>query len=132
MSQAAAPSPRPSAQTPVLERRHARPHLPLVLVIERRQREALPIGALSHDGAPGVDDHGVPVAAAPARMRWTLHNLVAHPVGEVHFLLTGRRGFGDWFHDITLPPEESAQACANWDWDWFDIDFGFEDVEEAA
>lgn len=40
----------------------------------------------------------------PGRFRWTLHNIVSHPLSELAYLL-GLRRLSDWLHDITLPPE---------------------------
>lgn len=38
----------------------------------------------------------------PARFRWTLHNLVAHPLSEVLFQL-GFEDLGNRLHDATIP-----------------------------
>jgi hypothetical protein len=40
----------------------------------------------------------------PQRIRWTPHNLIAHPVSEIVYLVTGSDdGFGGWLHDATIP-----------------------------
>ena len=38
----------------------------------------------------------------PERFRWTLHNLVAHPLSEVLFQV-GARHLADAVHDATVP-----------------------------
>ena len=35
-------------------------------------------------------------------LRWTLHNLVGHPLLAI-FLLVGLRRLGGWVHDVTQP-----------------------------
>jgi len=42
------------------------------------------------------------LAALPPRWRWTLHNLVAHPLSEVLFQVGARR-LADAIHDGTIP-----------------------------
>ena len=36
---------------------------------------------------------------------WTVHNLFAHPIGEIVYLLTFGKGVRvtHWIHDVTLP-----------------------------
>lgn len=41
----------------------------------------------------------------PRRLQWAPHNLIAHPIGEVWYLLTGSSRFGNWIHDLTLPTD---------------------------
>lgn len=36
---------------------------------------------------------------------WTFHNMVAHPVSEVLWLL-GFHALSDWVHDSSIPPHE--------------------------
>lgn len=43
----------------------------------------------------------------PARFRWTIHNIVAHPVSEVLEQL-GCRELAQIVHDATLPPREGS------------------------
>ncbi len=42
------------------------------------------------------------LAALPQRWRWTLHNLVAHPLSEVLFQIGARRA-ADAVHNATVP-----------------------------
>jgi hypothetical protein len=41
----------------------------------------------------------------PERWRWTLHNVVAHPISEVLFQV-GLRRWSDAAHDLTIPEHE--------------------------
>jgi hypothetical protein len=36
------------------------------------------------------------------RFQWTLHNIVAHPLSELLYLV-GLENAGNWLHDITMP-----------------------------
>jgi len=39
---------------------------------------------------------------------WTIHNLIAHPLSEIVWLLTlgyGRK-VSDWIHDVTVPDHD--------------------------
>ena len=36
--------------------------------------------------------------------RWTIHNILAHPIAEIFWLLN-LRSIGNWIHDITIPCE---------------------------
>lgn len=47
------------------------------------------------------------LAKLPPRFRWTLHNLVAHPLSEVLFQFGAERA-GNWFHDVTIPWHEKG------------------------
>ena len=42
------------------------------------------------------------VARLPERFRWTLHNLVAHPLSEVLYQV-GLHRWSDIVHDCTVP-----------------------------
>ena len=42
------------------------------------------------------------LGALPIRWRWTLHNLVGHPLSEVAYQL-GARSLGHAIHDATVP-----------------------------
>ena len=46
--------------------------------------------------------------------KWTLHNLVAHPLSEVIYLIgCGSSPFvrlGNWLHDITVPEHEPEEG----------------------
>lgn len=46
------------------------------------------------------------LARLPERFRWTLHNLVAHPLSEVLYQLGARRT-SDAVHDRTVPSHSS-------------------------
>jgi hypothetical protein len=39
---------------------------------------------------------------------WTVHNLIAHPVGELLYLAGLGREIGDRMHDATLPPHPDS------------------------
>lgn len=43
----------------------------------------------------------------PDRFRWTLHNLIAHPLSEILFQVGAERA-GNYVHDITIPEHESG------------------------
>lgn len=45
------------------------------------------------------------LARLPKRLRWTLHNLVAHPVSEILFLV-GLDALSNLVHDQTIPVHE--------------------------
>ncbi len=47
------------------------------------------------------------VSRLPERWRWTPHNLLAHPVGEVLFQL-GYTKQDEWLHDHTMPEHEAG------------------------
>lgn len=47
------------------------------------------------------------LAALPARYRWTVHNIVGHPVAEVLKQL-GLVRAADWVHDETAPDGTGA------------------------
>lgn len=63
---------------------------------------------LEYNDYPSIRDKG----QLKTELRWSLHNLVAHPVSEVcfwlGFLAPRAREFGDWFHDVTVPVHESG------------------------
>ena len=46
--------------------------------------------------------------------KWTLHNLVAHPLSEVIYLVGfGSSPFvkiGNWIHDITIPDHKRGEG----------------------
>ena len=54
----------------------------------------------------------------PKPLHWTAHNLVAHPTGELVYLvsvLLNRTGgrlyhFQNWLHDVTIPEHESGEG----------------------
>jgi hypothetical protein len=43
----------------------------------------------------------------PDRFKWSIHNIVAHPISEVLFQL-GFSSTANWVHDITVPPSEQG------------------------
>ena len=45
------------------------------------------------------------LARLPERFRWTLHNVIAHPVSELLFQL-GLHRWSDLVHDRTVPSHE--------------------------
>jgi hypothetical protein len=44
------------------------------------------------------------IAKLPERFRWTIHNVVAHPLSELLHQL-GMKNAGEWLHDVTVPDE---------------------------
>ena len=47
------------------------------------------------------------IDAMPLRFRWTIHNMLAHPVSELLFLL-GMETAGNRVHDATIPTHEKG------------------------
>jgi hypothetical protein len=47
------------------------------------------------------------LARLPERFRWTLHNIVAHPLSELLFQV-GLRRWSDAVHDLTVPEHEQG------------------------
>ena len=43
------------------------------------------------------------------RYKWTLHNMVAHPLSEVFYLL-GYERLGNKIHDITIPHHKRGEG----------------------
>ena len=39
--------------------------------------------------------------------KWSLHNLVAHPLSELMYLI-GLERASNWIHDVTVPDHESG------------------------
>tara|TARA_Y100001973_G_C5015380_1_gene240459 strand:- start:219 stop:440 length:222 start_codon:yes stop_codon:yes gene_type:complete len=61
------------------------------------------------------------LALLPEPLQWSLHNLIAHPVGEIVYLsyiatnrLLGRGErlyrFQNWLHEITIPQHEEGKG----------------------
>ena len=48
------------------------------------------------------------IAKLPERYRWSLHNLVAHPLSEIVHLC-GYTDLGNKIHDFTIPDHEEVQ-----------------------
>ena len=44
----------------------------------------------------------------PERWRWTLHNVVAHPLSELLYQV-GLRRWSDKLHDLTVPEHEETK-----------------------
>ena len=49
------------------------------------------------------------ISRLPHRFRWTLHNLVAHPLSEVLFQL-GFEDAGNVVHDATVPTHAAGEG----------------------
>lgn len=49
------------------------------------------------------------LAKLPPRFRWTLHNLIAHPLSEVLFQF-GYGDAGNAIHDATIPPHTRGEG----------------------
>jgi hypothetical protein len=47
------------------------------------------------------------LARLPERFRWTLHNLVAHPLSEIFYQL-GFNKLDEWIHDYTIPEHKKG------------------------
>lgn len=45
----------------------------------------------------------------PDRLKWTIHNLIAHPLSEI-FYLVGLYKLSDLIHDSTIPDHEEGQG----------------------
>lgn len=43
----------------------------------------------------------------PERYRWSLHNLIAHPLSEI-FYLVGKESISNEIHDMTIPKHQSG------------------------
>jgi hypothetical protein len=43
---------------------------------------------------------------------WTIHNLIAHPLSEIVWLLSFGQGrkVSDWIHDVTIPTHEEGDG----------------------
>jgi len=48
------------------------------------------------------------IARLPKRFRWTVHNLIAHPLSEVAWQC-GLVSLSDWLHDVTVPVHEEGR-----------------------
>jgi hypothetical protein len=44
----------------------------------------------------------------PKKFHWTIHNVVAHPLSEVFWLLN-LKSVGNYIHDVTVPSFASNQ-----------------------
>ena len=41
--------------------------------------------------------------------RWSIHNLLAHPLSEIAYLV-GLRKLSDWLHDASVPKHPSGEG----------------------
>ena len=49
------------------------------------------------------------IMSLPEKYRWSLHNLVAHPMSEIVHLC-GYTDLGNKIHDYTIPDHEEGQG----------------------
>lgn len=47
--------------------------------------------------------------ATRQHFRWSLHNLVAHPLSELAYLI-GLRKLSDWLHDASVPKHKAGEG----------------------
>ena len=47
------------------------------------------------------------IDSLPERFKWTIHNLIAHPMSEILYQL-GMEDLGNRLHDATVPTHESG------------------------
>lgn len=65
------------------------------------------------EGAPDSGEGGEQVigsrllARLPRRFRWTLHNVIAHPISEALYQI-GFGRYGDKLHDATIPEHRAG------------------------
>lgn len=45
----------------------------------------------------------------PKRFKWTLHNVVGHPLSELFWQL-GWESASDWAHEVTTPPHDKDKT----------------------
>lgn len=43
------------------------------------------------------------------RFKWTLHNLIAHPISEILWLIYLERA-SHWIHEVTIPEHLAGEA----------------------
>ena len=48
----------------------------------------------------------------PKKYKWTFHNLIAHPLSEVAYLL-GKEELSEFIHDSTIPDKEDVNENIN-------------------
>lgn len=48
-------------------------------------------------------------AKSRAHFRWTIHNLIAHPLSEIAWLF-GMEKASNWLHDISIPKHKPEEA----------------------
>lgn len=49
----------------------------------------------------------------PDRFKWTIHNIIGHPLSEIVFQL-GMKKVSDKIHDITAPSVEEDNESEDW------------------
>ena len=47
--------------------------------------------------------------ASREHFRWTVHNLIGHPLSEIAYLF-GKRKLSDWLHESTIPAHDENQG----------------------
>ena len=47
--------------------------------------------------------------ALKGHFRWSVHNLIGHPLSELAYLV-GMRRLSEWLHDRTIPEHEHGQG----------------------
>jgi hypothetical protein len=50
------------------------------------------------------------VSLLPRRLQWAPHNIIAHPVSELIFIVTGNEHVGNAIHDATLPFHKEGEG----------------------
>lgn len=48
-------------------------------------------------------------AKSREHFRWTVHNLFAHPLSEIAWLL-GLKRLSNWIHDVSIPMHETGKG----------------------
>mgnify|MGYP001575667783 CR=1 FL=1 len=48
-------------------------------------------------------------AASRARFRWSFHNLIAHPLSEIAWII-GLENLSNWIHEKSIPEYEQGQG----------------------
>lgn len=49
------------------------------------------------------------LAYLPERFKWTIHNLIAHPISEILYQI-GFENFSNLIHDITIPEHKKGEG----------------------
>jgi hypothetical protein len=50
-----------------------------------------------------ADDVKHIISRLPKKLRWTLHNVVSHPISEILSLIGAPVWICEWVHDVTIP-----------------------------
>jgi len=48
-------------------------------------------------------------SASKEHFRWSIHNLIGHPLSEIAYLF-GFRSLSDWIHDRSIPVHEDGKG----------------------